>query len=540
MSEGVQKATGSALRSFLNVVTTNKYFGLLSGFLITGIIQSSSATTVMVVSFVNAGLLTLKQSVGVIMGANIGTTVTGWLINELGFSELDLMFFALPVIGVGVPLLYSGAVRWKAWGEFFIGFGLLFLALDLMKDSVPVIDDFSIEFLSFLRLYTESWYSLPLFILLGTVIAVVLQSSSTAMGLTIVLVSQGWLPMNAAVGLILGENIGTTITANLASIIANANAKRAARIHTIFNLIGVFWVLAIIPWFIDLVDYINMSFFGSRYSINSANLYHRGEAMTGAVAIFHTLFNAINALIQIHFIPQIIIISKKLVPSSEEGNKKSGMVAVNNFVDMPEMAIMQANKQLVQLADLSEKLIKKYRKLQFSEVEMSLPLLKKLDKYQLKAHELHTQTATFLIEVSRSNNSENVAEGLIKLLSICNELQRVVDKVYQLCMIEKTCYNEGVEFTKDMREDLCELTLEVEKAHTTMKTNLINWDRSINLDKSASEERHINELRDNLREKYLKKLDNFSGDFKTALYYRDSYNELEKAGDYIFQVNRFL
>ncbi len=539
MSEGIQKATGSALRSFLNVVTTNKYFGVLSGFLITGIIQSSSATTVMIVSFVNAGLLSLKQSIGVIMGANMGTTVTSWLINGLGFSELGLMIFALPAIGLGVPLLYSGAIRWKSWGEFLIGFGLLFLGLDLMKNSVPIVEDFDIEFLSFLKQYTESWYSLPLFIIIGTIVAIILQSSSTAMGLTIVLVSQGWLPMTAAVGLILGENIGTTITANLASIVANVNAKRAARVHTIFNLIGVFWVLAIIPWFIDLVDYLNMGFFGSKYSVHSANLYHRGLAMTGAVAIFHTLFNAINALIQIHFIPQIILIAKKLVPS-EEGEKKSGVVAVNNFVDIPEMAMMQANKQLILIADISEKLVKKYRKLQFSEIEMNLPLLKKLDKYQRKANELHTQTATFLIEISRSNNSENVAEGIIKLLSICNELQRVVDKVHQLCMIEKTCYNEGVEFTKEMKEDLCELAIEVEKAHATMKNNLINWDKNINLDMSAAAEVHINKLRDKLKEKYLNKLDSFSGDFKTALYYRDSFNELEKAGDYIFQVNQFL
>ena len=539
MSEGIQKATGSALRSFLNVVTTNKYLGLLSGFLITSIIQSSSATTVMVVSFVNAGLLSLKQSVGVIMGANIGTTVTGWLINGLGFSELGLMTFALPAIGIGVPLLYSGAIRWKAWGEFFIGFGLLFLALDLMKNSVPVINDFDIEFLSFLRLYTEGWYSFPLFILLGTVIAIILQSSSTAMGLTIVLVSQGWLPMTAAVGLILGENIGTTITANLASIVANANAKRAARIHTIFNAIGMIWVLAVIPWFIDLVDYINMNYFSSKYSIHSANLYHRGVAMTGAIAIFHSLFNIINALIQIHFIPQIIAISKRLVPS-DEGNKKHGVVTVNNFVDMPEMAVMQANKQLIKIADISSKILKKYRELQFLDVEMNVSLLKKLEKYKTKADDLQSETASFLIEVSRSNKSETLASRVIQFLSVCNELQRIVDKLYQLCMIEKTCYDEGVEFTKEMREDLCELTLEVEKAHDFMKMNLINWDKEVLLEDSINQENHINKLRDSLKLKYLNHIESLTGDFKTALYYRDSFNELEKAGDYIFQVNRFL
>lgn len=538
MSEGIQKATGSALRSFLNVVTTNKYLGLLSGFLITGIIQSSSAATVMVVSFVNAGLLSLKQSVGVIMGANMGTTVTSWLINGLGFSELGLMIFALPAIGLGVPLMYSGAIRWKAWGEFLIGFGLLFLGLDLMKNAVPIVEDFDIEFLSFLKQYTESWYSLPLFILIGTIVAIILQSSSTAMGLTIVLVSQGWLPMTAAVGLILGENIGTTITANLASIVANVNAKRAARIHTIFNLIGVVWVLAIIPWFIDLVDYLNMSWFGSTYSINSKNLQHRGSAMIGAVVLFHTLFNLINALIQIHFIPQIILLAKKLVPSQKD-NKKSGVVTVNSFIAMPEMTLLQANKELALLADISEKLLKKYKKLQASKIEMSLPLLNKVNKQRLKAHDLNTKITVFLIDVSRSNHSENSAERVIQLLTISNELQRVVDKVHELFMIEKACYNEGVEFSVEMKEDLHALVLEIERVHSDMKINLTNWKSAPN-NKLTIDERLTNKFRKKLNEKYFNKVADYSGDFKIVMYYRDSFNELEKVSDYIYQINRYV
>ena len=242
MSEGIQKAAGNKLRQILSAMTKNRFFGVFTGFLITALVQSSSATTVMTVSFVNAGLLSLVESAGVMMGANIGTTITAWLISIFGF-KVKIASIALPIIAIGLPMMFSKKSKTKAMAEFLIGFALLFMGLDALKHSVPDLRQ-NPEILAFLSGFTDMGIlSTLMFIGIGTIITIVLQSSSAAMALTLVMCNNGWIPFETAAAMVLGENIGTTITAELASLVGNVHAKRSARIHSMFNIIGVTWMI---------------------------------------------------------------------------------------------------------------------------------------------------------------------------------------------------------------------------------------------------------------------------------------------------------
>ncbi|HIE73449.1 MAG TPA: Na/Pi cotransporter family protein, partial [Flavobacteriales bacterium] len=253
MSDGIQKVAGSKMRSILSKMTSNRFLGITTGFILTALLQSSSATTVMIVSFVNAGLLSLVESIGVIMGANIGTTITAWLISLLGF-KVKISSIALPIIAIGFPMMFSSKSNIKAWAEVLIGFALLFMGLDALKESVPNLKE-NAEFLSFLSSYADmGTISLLIFIGVGTILTLVVQSSSAAMALTLVMCYEGYIPFELAAAMVLGENIGTTITANLAALVGNVHAKRAARAHFIFNIFGVIWMIFAFQFFINSID----------------------------------------------------------------------------------------------------------------------------------------------------------------------------------------------------------------------------------------------------------------------------------------------
>jgi phosphate:Na+ symporter len=292
MSEGIQNAAGDKLRNILSGMTKNKYLGILTGFMVTALIQSSSATTVMVVSFVNAGLLTLVESIGVIMGANIGTTVTLWIIAVLG--KIEMQKVAIGLIGIAFPFVFSKNDRTKFLAEFVLGFGILFIGLDFLKDSVPDIKS-QPEVLAFVKNFTNisfPYASILLFVLFGTVLTLVVQSSSAATAITLTLLMQGWIPFELACAMVLGENIGTTVTANIAAMIANVHAKRAARFHFLFNVLGVVWMLIVFKPFTGAIEsFIDSSFF-SRLASFVGN-----ENESIGMAIFHTSFNILNVLV---------------------------------------------------------------------------------------------------------------------------------------------------------------------------------------------------------------------------------------------------
>ena len=310
MSDALLKLAGNKMRSILASMTSNRIFGIFTGFLITSVIQSSSATTLMVVSFSNAGLLTLTEAIGVIMGANIGTTITAWLITILGF-KVSMSAIALPLVGLGFGMTFIKSDQLKDWGNFIIGFALLFIGLQFLKESMPDINS-NPEILSFLSKYTElGFLSVLLFLLIGTILTVVIQSSSATMALTLIMCAQGWIPFELAAAMVLGENVGTTITANLAALVSNYQAKRTAFAHLIFNLIGVLWVLLLFYPFIKFVTWLTIQFGSESPLINAA-------AIPVAISLFHTTFNILNTFLLVWFVNPIAKLVEKIIRETEE------------------------------------------------------------------------------------------------------------------------------------------------------------------------------------------------------------------------------
>jgi len=314
MSDALMSLAGDKMRKILATMTSNKFLGIFTGFFITSIIQSSSATTLMVVSFSNASLLTLTESISVIMGANIGTTITAWLITILGF-KVSMSEIALPLVGLGFAFTFAKKEHLKNWGAFIIGFAVLFIGLQFLKDAVPDIKQ-NPEILEFLKQYTDlGFWSILLFLFIGTLLTIIIQSSSATMALTLIMTAQGWIPFPLAVAMVLGENIGTTITANLAAIVANYHAKRTARAHLIFNIIGVLWVLILFYPFLRLIEWL-VSLVGSESPYMSA------AAIPVALSLFHTVFNITNTFILVWFIKPIARIVEKFVPAHIEPDRE--------------------------------------------------------------------------------------------------------------------------------------------------------------------------------------------------------------------------
>jgi len=313
MSDALLKLAGNKMRSILATMTSNRFLGILTGFFITSVIQSSSATTLMVVSFSNAGLLTLTESISVIMGANIGTTITAWLITILGF-KVSMSAIALPLVGFGFAFTFAKKEQTKNIGGFIIGFALLFIGLQFLKEAMPDIKS-NPGILEFLSRYTDLGYlSILLFLLIGTVLTVVIQSSSATMALTLIMTAEGWIPFEMAAAMVLGENIGTTITANLAAIVANYQAKRTARAHLIFNIIGVVWMLILFYPFLKLISWMSVKF-------GSESPYVSAAAIPVAISLFHTTFNVINTFLLVWFVNPIAKFVERIVPEKIDPGK---------------------------------------------------------------------------------------------------------------------------------------------------------------------------------------------------------------------------
>ncbi len=314
MSDALMDLAGDRMRSILAKMTSNRFLGVFTGFFITSIIQSSSATTLMVVSFSNATLLSLTESISVIMGANIGTTITAWLITILGF-KVSMSAIALPLVGFGFAFTFAKKETYKNWGLFIIGFAVLFIGLQFLKDAVPDIGQ-NPEMLEFLTRFTDWGYgSVIIFMLIGTLLTIVIQSSSATMALTLIMTAEGWIPFELAAAMVLGENIGTTITANLAALVANYHAKRTARAHLVFNLIGVLWVLVLFFPFLKLISWLSQHW-------GSESPYLSAAAIPVAISLFHTVFNILNTFALIWFIKPIARLVERMVPIKEEPERE--------------------------------------------------------------------------------------------------------------------------------------------------------------------------------------------------------------------------
>ncbi|MDH5474430.1 MAG: Na/Pi cotransporter family protein [Cyclobacteriaceae bacterium] len=531
MSEGIQKVAGSKMRQILSAMTSNRIKGVITGFTLTGLVQSSSATTVMVVSFVNAGLLSLTESIGVIMGANIGTTITAWLISIVGF-KVKIASIALPIIALGFPLLFVSKSKVKAWGEVLIGFALLFIGLNELKGSVPDLKS-NPEILEFLASYTDmGMISLLLFIGIGTLLTITVQSSSAAMALTLVMANQGWIPFELAAAMVLGENIGTTITANLAAMIGNIHAKRAARAHFIFNIFGVVWMILVFGLFITGID----NYMQSTRGVSPLDP-EQYASIPIALSFFHTSFNIINTLLLVGFVNFIAKIVIKMVPSKGDDEEYHLEHIGLNMIKTPDISILEARKEIAKFGMLTSKMSGIVRELiEKKKIGKINKLVERVKNYEEITDRIEVEIATFLSKVSEGNISEESSFKIRGLLSINNDMERIGDIFYQLSLAISRKQEDKLWFTDGQMAGLYEMFTLVDEALAIMNKNLESDYSKVTIDESLAKEREINAKRNDLRRKHLGKIEKGEYDIKSGLIYSDIFNLLERVGDHVINV----
>jgi phosphate:Na+ symporter len=534
MSDGIQKVAGSRMQNILSSMTSNRFLGIGTGFLITALLQSSSATTVMTVSFVNAGLLNLVESIGVIMGANIGTTVTAWLISILGF-KVKISVIALPIIAVGFPLLFSKKTNLKAWAEVLIGFALLFMGLDELKHAVPDLKQ-NPDFLSFLADYADKGYlSTIMFIGVGTVLTLVVQSSSAAMALTLVMCYEGYIPFELAAAMVLGENIGTTITANLAALIANVHAKRAARAHFIFNVFGVLWMIIAFPFVIDLIDQYMINYMG----MSPINPKDKSATVPLGLSIFHTTFNIVNVLLLVGFVPLMAKIATRLVKSKGDADEEFKLDYISaGGIAFPEVAILEAKKEVAKFGDVTSRMNEFLKTLLNDQDKKTRnKMFNKIKKYEEITDRVEVEVANYLDKVSTQEISREASSQIRSMLSITNDLERIGDIYYQMSKTIERKDDNKIYFLPEQRENLNNMLKVIDKAFLIMNANLNSEYGHTIIDDAQKVELEINQLRNDLRKSYLEKAEKGEFKFQSGIMYNDLFSSCEKVGDHIINVS---
>lgn len=533
MSEALQKVAGSKLRNILATMTSNRVMGVVTGMAITAFIQSSSATTVMIVSFVNAGLLTLIESAGVIMGANIGTTVTAWIISILGF-KVKMSILAYPIIGIGFPFIFSKKTRHQSWGQVLVGFALLFIGLESLKSSVPNIGEHP-EILEFLKDFTGMGLGSHLiFLLIGTILTVVIQSSSATMALTLVMCNNGWISFDAAAAMVLGENIGTTITANLAAMVANSTAKRAARLHLLFNIVGVIWVLSIFPFFLKAIDSVAQT-------VSGKSAFTNALAVPIALSLFHTFFNILNVGLQIWFVKYLVKLVQKLVPEKEEEQEFKLEYIKFGMLSTSELSLLQAKKEVVVYAQQTKKLFRRVNSMLHEENERKFnKQFEKVENGEFKSDEMEVSIANYLTKVSEGELSKESSKRVSSMLGIIDEIESMGDSCLNMAHAISRTTGKEERFTEEMKENLVKMFSLVEKALDEMIGNLDKSHHEVDSKRAESVERKINENRNELRRNNVRCIESEKYSYKLGTLYKDVFSEAEKMGDYIYDVTQSI
>lgn len=555
MSSGLQKAAGDRLRGFLSAMTSSPFKGVLTGLGITSVIQSSSATTVMVVSFVNAGLLTLTQAISVIMGANIGTTVTAWLVSWLGFKA-DISILAVPLMALGFVLSISKKDSRRNLSELIVGFSLLFLGLSLMKNSVPNLQE-TPEVLSFIQGWQGYGFgSVLIFLVFGTILTLVLQSSSATMALTLIMLNMGWIRFDMACAMVLGENIGTTITANIAASVGNTSAKRAALAHTVFNVFGVVWALATFPFFLKLIGFITEHLFSvpnptaAGFSIEILPDGGTAQSPSQTAALFglsmlHTLFNTINTFILIWFIPTIEKIVCAVIKESKNTKEEAFKLRYIEAgpIATPELATEQAFMEIIHFAQISRNGLK-YAKSAICETDQDKfeELRGKLVKYEEISDRIEFEVASFLNSVSSGDISEDTSRKIKAMYKIIGELESLGDSGETISRILSRKNIHKREFDQETITNLIGMADTVANAYDAMIYNL-NAAHSGTLTQvinAYNAEDRINNMRNYLRDSEIEGIESGKKNYLSSVYYMDIVNELEKMGDFIINISQDL
>lgn len=529
MSEGIQKAAGQNLRNILSIMTRNRFLGVFTGFSVTSIIQSSSATTVMIVSFVNAGLLSLKQAIGVIMGANIGTTMTAVLITVFGFSKFSIASYALPIIGIGFPFLFTKKDQLKSLGEMLIGFALLFMGLDALKHSIPELDASAMSFLSELNSYGP--LSTIIFIAIGTLLTVVVQSSSAAIALTLALCDKGIIQFDMAAAIVLGENIGTTITANLAALIGNVHAKRAAIAHSLFNVIGVTWMFFVFTPFLKGIDWYMVG-------AGQGSPFEGTDSIKWGLTLFHISFNIINTFLLIWFVGVLETLAMKIIKSKGELDEQHHLEYISSGVlSTPELSILEAKKEVVKFGKIAKKMIGFINELMVeTDAKKMDDLHQRVQKYEDITDRIEIEVTEYLRQVSEGELSHETSGRIRSMLRIIDDLETIGDIVYQMSKVIQRKQEERIYFLPEQRNNIILMIEKVEEAMDIMIKNLDKDFEKVSIKEAQAAEFEIDELRNNLRKEHLLSVEAGEYNIKSGMIYADLYSACEKIGDHVINV----
>ncbi|MDY4250544.1 Na/Pi cotransporter family protein [Bacteroides pyogenes] len=528
MSEGLQKVAGDRLRGILTAMTTNRVTGVLTGVLITALIQSSSATTVMVVSFVNAGLLTLAESISVIMGANIGTTVTAWIISVFGF-KVDMGAFALPLLAIALPLIFSGKSNRKSIGEFVFGFSFLFMGLSFLKTNAPDLNA-NPDMLAFVQNYTDMGFmSVLLFLFIGTILTMIVQASAATMAITLIMCANGWISLELGAALVLGENIGTTITANLAALTANSQAKRAALAHFVFNVFGVIWVLAIFHPFMQLVNWVVDSFFSTT---------DPQVSISYKLSAFHSIFNICNVFLLIWGVKLIERTVCAIIRPKEEDEEPRLRFITGGMLSTAELSILQARKEIHLFSERIHRMFGMVQDLLHTEKGDDFnKLFSRIEKYESISDNMELEIANYLNQVSEGRLSSESKLQIRAMLREVTEIESIGDSCYNLARTINRKRQTNQDFTEKQYEHIHFMMKLTNDALTQMIAVVEKTEhQSIDINKSFNIENEINNYRNQLKNQNILDVNNKEYDYQMGVYYMDIIAECEKLGDYVVNV----
>ena len=539
MSEALQKMAGPQLRHVLGAMTTNRFTGMLTGMFVTAAVQSSTATTLMTVSFVNAGLLTLVQAISVIMGAHIGTTVTAWIMS-LGFS-FNITDFVYPAFFIGIILIYMKKRR--IIGDFLFGVAFLFLGLGTLKETgFSLVNDpeASAAISQFFENFNEKtfWNSL-FFLLMGTILTLCVQSSAAIMAITMILCSTGVLHLDQGIMLVLGENIGTTITSNIVAMGANTQARRAAFAHMSVNVLGVAWVLAVLPWFLQAVCNI------VGFDQNNPDLAKISVVLAG----FHSAFNVSNTLLLIWFVPYIEkFVCWAIKPKKAEGDEEDFRLhfITSGIMKTPELSVLEAHKEIESFADRMQRMFGMVRELLSLSASSNKKdkkenefnqLFSRIEKYENISDNMELEIANYLDQVSDAHLSDDTKSKIRAMLREISELESIGDSCYKMARTISRKFNTKQDHFNESQYDHIHQMMDLtEQSLTQMNVLMAGRKEAFDVNRSFNIENEINNYRNQLKSQNISDINNHQYTYAEGTIYMDIINECEKLGDYVVNV----